>query len=119
MNSDSSYPKVKNPFTLSELNELARHVMYSDWEGTVDWTRRATKHYESMKQSLYNLVEEMDYGDDVEEHWRRRICEILQNYDSSPTTIIDKDAKAREVREKIIERDYEILKQLDDDPKES
>jgi len=44
---------------------------------------------------------------------------VCEENDTSPTTIIDKDAKAREVREKIIERDYEILKQLDDDPKES
>ena len=28
-------------------------------------------------EKMRNLTEEMDYGDDVEEHWRKRILEVL------------------------------------------
>jgi len=30
-------------------------------------------------QEMRNLTEEMNYGDDVEEHWRKRILEVLND----------------------------------------
>ena len=44
--------------------------------------------------------------------------EIDHSYDTLRPSKIDKDAKAREVRENIIERDYEILKALGEDDDE-
>ena len=34
-------------------------------------------------QEMRNLTEEMDYGDDVEEHWRKRILGVLDDNSSN------------------------------------
>ena len=88
---NTSTTTIISPFSLGELDKLGKAYAFGDTHALWGWTQQATKHYEEMKNSLYKLVEEMDYGDEVEEHWRKRICEILQNYDSSQPTIIEEE----------------------------